>query len=74
MKLQSVQTRTFRLGGTIVSNRAQAVAVLDSAKQDQCILIEQCCAVIRFFSDLSGGACLPPDQPPVAVMGQEGSL
>lgn len=69
MKLQSVQTRTFRLGGTIVSNRAQAISVLDSAKQDDCILIDQCCAAIRYFT---GGACLHPDQPPVQT-GQGGS-
>lgn len=71
MKQQSVKSRTFRLGGKIVSNLAQAIKVLDSAKQDQCILIDQCCAAIRYFT---GGACLPPDQPPAQQTGQGGTL
>lgn len=70
MNTQPVQPRTFRLDGQIVTNRAQALAILEAAKQDQSILIEKCCAAIRYFT---GGACLPPAQPPVQT-GQEGSL
>lgn len=41
--------------------------------QDACYLVNLS-NKLKFLLPNSGGACLPPDQPPVAVMGQEGSL
>ncbi len=46
-------TVTINIGGHAVSNRIQAIELLDSLKPDQCLLIEKVCSVIAFFSGQS---------------------
>lgn len=50
MNTQPVKTPTINIGGHVVSNRLQAIEVLESLKQDQCLLIEKLCSLIAFFS------------------------
>jgi hypothetical protein len=69
--MQSAQTPIFKLGGVLVSNRSQAIAVLESAKQDQNLLIDKCCSVIRHFSQSSDLGRSPASS--LSEVGQEGN-
>lgn len=43
----------INIDGHALSNRSQAIALLDSLKPDQCLLIEKVCSAIAFFSSHS---------------------
>ncbi|MGZ4969511.1 MAG: hypothetical protein ACXV7H_08290 [Methylobacter sp.] len=71
MQDQSAQTPIFNIGRVTVSSIEDAIRLLNTVKQDQPLLIDQCCKAIQYFKNI-GDACRHPAHIP-EVSGQGGN-